>query len=364
MNGVRPFVALPDRRAVGTIRPVGDPRPTPSAICDSAALRDQWYVVADGAELDRGPRPVQVLGERFVVWRGESGVVAAARDRCPHREAPLSIGTVQGGQLVCAYHGWSFDEVGTCVAIPSSGPGATIPSSAALDLLPVRERHGLVWMSPGRPTGEPPRIPEDDDRSYRRINAGTEVWRTSVTRMVDNFCDVAHFPWVHPVTLGVAVESRVAPISVEPLDAHFTGYRYSVEVDNAAGARVRQTMTTGFALPFTVRSTTHLESGPDAGSDRVLLLCSTPIDAVSSLFTFVVWRDADEGLDDGVDDEDQLAFDRAVGAEDRAMLERLPGELPLDAAATVNVQADRLSVEWRRQLRQLVRGGPGPGRPK
>jgi hypothetical protein len=106
-----------------------------------------------------------------------------------------------------------------------------------------------------------------------------------------------------------------------------------------------------------VRSTTHFETGPDAMTDRILLLCSTPIDASTSLFTFVVWRNSESG----VGDEDQLAFDRAVGAEDRAMLEQLPGELPLDAAGTVNVRADRLSIEWRRQLRLLVLGEPEPG---
>jgi phenylpropionate dioxygenase-like ring-hydroxylating dioxygenase large terminal subunit len=330
-----------------------------SVICASTRLRDEWYVVADDAELRRGPWPVRLLGERFVVWRDDAGAVLAARDRCPHREAPLSIGTVEGDRLVCAYHGWAFGRDGTCLAVPSSGPGAAIPSSAALDLLPVRVAYGLVWLSPGAPRGEPPSIPEDADPSFRRLNAGTEVWATSVTRMVDNFCDVAHFPWVHPVTLGVAVEPHVEPFSVEALDDDFTGYRYAVDVDNAAGARVHQTMTTGFALPFTVRSTTHFDSGPDAGSDRILLLCSTPVDAVTSLFTFVVWRNAA----DGVDDDDQLAFDRAVGAEDRAMLEQLAGELPLDPSTTVNVRADRLSVEWRRRLQRLVCDAPAPGSP-
>ena len=48
--------------------------------------------------------------------------------------------------------------------------------------------------------------------------------------------------------------------------------------------------------------------------------------------------------------EEVIAFDRAIGAEDKRMLERVPGVLPLDHTATVSVQADRASVEWRRRL--------------
>lgn len=38
---------------------------------------------------------------------------------------------------------------------------------------------------------------------------------------------------------------------------------------------------------------------------------------------------------------------QAIGAEDKAMLEKLEGVLPMDLTATVSVQSDRPSVEWR-----------------
>ena len=240
--------------------------------------------------------------------------------------------------------------VGACVRVPSSGPGAAIAPAAHLSTVAVDERHGLVWISPGRPSAGPPIIAEDDDPSFRRINVGFERWSASARRMVDNFCDVAHFPFVHAVTLGAGVSEEVERIHVDDLGDGYTGYRYSVDVDNAAGDRVTQQMTTAFHLPFTVRSTTRVETGPDAGSERVLLLCSTPIDDESSLFTFVVWRNSESGPTDA----EQIAFDRAVGAEDRAMLERIPGSLPLDVSATANVHSDRLSVEWRRRLAALL----------
>ena len=38
------------------------------------------------------------------------------------------------------------------------------------------------------------------------------------------------------------------------------------------------------------------------------------------------------------------------------MLERIPGVLSLDVAATASVQADRPSLAWRRQFAALLQG--------
>jgi hypothetical protein len=113
-------------------------------------------------------------------------------------------------------------------------------------------------------------------------------------------------------------------------------------------------MTTGFHLPFTVRSTIHYETG----LDHLILLCSTPVDDVTSLFTFVIWRNDDHS----VPAEEVIAFDRAIGAEDKRMLEQVPGVLPLDQHRTVSVQSDRPSVEWRRRLAALLAVSRSGGR--
>jgi phenylpropionate dioxygenase-like ring-hydroxylating dioxygenase large terminal subunit len=322
------------------------------SFCARPALRSHWYVVADARDVADTPVGVTLLGERYVLWRGRDRSVSAAPDRCPHREAPLSLGHLDDGCLVCPYHAWAFEADGTCVAVPSSGPDAAIASSSNLCTSAIREQYGLIWLCPGTPTTEPPCIVQDGDPSYRRLTAGIETWDVSATRMVDNFCDVAHFPYVHAGTIGSDTDPVVAPITVEQFGDDFTGYRYTVEVGDERGDRIRQRMSTAFHLPFVVRSNTTYDSGPRAGHDRVLLLCTTPIDDVTSLFTFVVWRNHDHDAPA----EEVLAFDRAIGAEDRAMLERIPGVLPLDTQATVSVRSDRLSVEWRRRFVDLLDG--------
>lgn len=101
-----------------------------TSFVDSPALRAAWYPVAESADVVDAPVAVRLLGEDFVLWRDVDGEFVVAPDRCPHREAPLSIGVVRDGVVSCAYHGWSFGAAGRCVAIPSSGPDAAIPPAA------------------------------------------------------------------------------------------------------------------------------------------------------------------------------------------------------------------------------------------
>lgn len=82
------------------------------------------------------PRRVEVAGVGYVVARlGED--VVAARDRCPHRGAPLSAGTIKDSCLVCPYHGWRFGSDGKVAEIPALGADAALPPRASLELVPV-----------------------------------------------------------------------------------------------------------------------------------------------------------------------------------------------------------------------------------
>lgn len=324
-------------------------------LCDNAALRRGWYAVARTTEVQPGPIAVTLLGTKLALWRAGDGTVSAAPDRCPHREAPLSAGEVDGGCLVCPYHGWTFDGAGTCVSVPSANDGVPVPPKAHLATVRAEERYGLVWVCLGEPLTDIPTIPQDEDPSFRRINTRVDLWRTSATRMTDNFLDITHFPWVHTGTFGRRQDTKVPKVELGELDKDWYGYRYEVIANNTAGGSlasgqtseiVHRRMTSGFHLPFDVRSEIHY----DTGLSHILLLLSTPVDDVTSLFTFVVWRNDDFS----VPSDEVIAFDLAIGAEDKRMLELLDGVLPLDQTATVSVQADKCSVEWRRRLAQFL----------
>ena len=81
-------------------------------------------------------------------------------------------------------------------------------------------------------------------------------------------------------------------------------------------------------LPFTVRRHYLIR----LGTANTSLLLTTPIDDVTSYFTFVVWRNDDFS----VSAEDVIAFDRMIGEEDKRMLEKIPGVMPFSPLALAN----------------------------
>ena len=318
-------------------------------------LKNYWYAVALSDDVDLNPIAVKLLDEEFVIWRESDGGLIAAESKCPHRQAPLSHGSIEKGCLVCPYHGWTFGESGKCIDIPSSSDGVPVPARAHLEIFEVIEKYGLIWRCIGKPVNPLFDLKEEHDPSFRRINTEVQKWEVAATRMVDNFLDITHFPYVHSGTFGAGQETKVPNITLEYLDDDFFGYRYDVLAANPEEAKttsgsdeetVERSMTSGFNLPLTVRSTITYRSG----LEHVILLLSTPIDETSSYFTFVIWRNDDFS----VPAEEVISFDRAIGEEDRVMLEKLKGAMPLGKTALVNVQSDKATVEWRRQLLELI----------
>jgi phenylpropionate dioxygenase-like ring-hydroxylating dioxygenase large terminal subunit len=323
---------------------------------NNSPLDSCWYAVATVDEVGADPLAVEILSVPYVIWRGPEGLIAA-RDRCPHREAKLSNGTMQDGCLRCPYHGWVFGDEGRCVEIPSSGPEAAIAPAAHLNTLSVEECYGLVWFCPGEPASPIPHLGVDDDPSFTRLNTGMQVWNCSVTRMIDNMLDVAHFPYTHVGTFGREQEAVVPAFTIVQLDDTFTGYEYSIVIDNVGDTKLMSgggadvlglDMSTGFALPFSVRSTMTYENG----IEQTLFMTAAPISAERSYYTFVLWRN------DDVSESGQaiVDFELDVTLEDKTMLENLSGELALNRGGLADVAADRASVAWRRQYQALLAG--------
>jgi phenylpropionate dioxygenase-like ring-hydroxylating dioxygenase large terminal subunit len=329
--------------------------PQYGVLASNAAIVNSWHPVARSVEVGTSPHAITLLERQLVLWRTPSGQVFAAADRCPHREAPLSEGEVHDGCLVCPYHGWTFGDEGRCVKVPSANPGVPAPPKAHLQPFHSAERYGLVWVCLGTPRADIPTMHFDDDQTFRRINTPVEVWKSSATRMVDNFLDITHFPFVHVGTFGGAQDPTVPKVELRDLDDGYYGYSYEVLAKNTTGGTVAsgqsgdvvsRSMSTGFILPFVARSTIRYETG----LEHIIWMLSTPIDDVTSYFTFVIWRNDDFS----VSAEEVIRFDMAIGAEDKRMLEKVPGLLTLDNTTLVSVQADKCNVEWRRRLIALM----------
>ena len=129
-------------------------------------LRGYWYAVAQSSDIAPGPLAVTVLGEPIVLWRAADGALTAARDRCPHREAPLSLGQVVENGLQCPYHGWTFGASGACVRIPSAPSERAVPPLARLTTVHATERYGLAWVSLDAPVADIAAMPYDSEARF------------------------------------------------------------------------------------------------------------------------------------------------------------------------------------------------------
>ena len=112
-------------------------------MAEAPFLRNAWYAVATPGEVRREqPLGRRICNEPVVIFRRADGSVAMLDDRCPHRKAQLSCGTVIDDALECRYHGFRFSGEGECVLIPAGDvPLAAFRARA----YPVVEQNGFVF---------------------------------------------------------------------------------------------------------------------------------------------------------------------------------------------------------------------------
>ena len=166
-----------------------------------ARMTNQWFIVAMSRELGDAPIARMLMGTPLVVFRDGDGKPGALLDRCPHRNVPLSLGSVEEGQLQCAYHGWRFDRVGACKLIPSlCGDARTIEAKGRrASSYPALELDGFIWVyaTPGEmPESLPYRFPNINARGYTTTR--DQVFAESTMHAaIENALDVPHTAFLH-----------------------------------------------------------------------------------------------------------------------------------------------------------------------
>jgi len=165
-------------------------------------LRNTWYVAAWDEELAPGKMlHRKLLGESVVLWRDSQGRVSALQDRCPHRFAPLHLGSVEGDAVQCRYHGLRFNGQGECV----HNPHGAIPKAARVVTWPLVERHSMLWIWMGDAAkADAVLIPDfgfqDPDKSH--VGKGYLAVKSGYLLEVDNIMDLSHTEFLHASTLG------------------------------------------------------------------------------------------------------------------------------------------------------------------
>ncbi|HEY7983479.1 MAG TPA: aromatic ring-hydroxylating dioxygenase subunit alpha [Ktedonobacterales bacterium] len=312
---------------------------------EDAVLRDDWHVVAYAPDLPEAtPVPARLLGEEIVLWRlGER--VHAWRDLCVHRGTRLSLGSVRAERLVCAYHGWTYDEDGRCVHFPAH-PSQTPPAKARATVYHARVAYDWVWVSLGSPARDVPAYGEWGEASFRKVHCGPYEVRASGPRTVENFLDVTHFPFVHQGLLGDQRYPEVNDYDVEAEGDGLVARDITIWQPDPDGSGQPARVTYTYRVP---RPLTAYFVKSSAGPRFAMFFTATPVERDVTR----VWMSV--ALDYGDQTDQQIRdFEDQIMRQDIPIVEsQRPELLPLDLQAELHLRSDRTALRYRRWLREL-----------
>jgi vanillate O-demethylase monooxygenase subunit len=312
-------------------------------------LAQYWHPVAlcDHVGADK-PLGVRLLDVNLVVYR-VGGELTVALDHCPHRGTRLSLGSIRRDRLVCPYHGLEFDGRGACTRVPGSADASLSLDHLGIQTFAVKQAYGLVWVclsgEPAMPAPDWSRL-EQDGNQRAVLHA---VWNSNAMRHVENFCDLAHFAFVHTGTFGSEAHPEIAPYAVERRP---NGLFFDVTIpmlesaifDGAARyCDVRSEYELSF--PFATRLTLHYPNGLEHICD-----VASPISIDQTQVFILKSRDHDQ--DQPL--SEWIRFQEAINEEDRIMVEsQTPAMIPMARGAEKHLGSDRFSVAYRRLWEQL-----------
>ena len=268
---------------------------------EKAAL-DQWYCVEALQDIMIGRTPNRLLGVDLVVSRDDAGAIRV---------------TVKGNDAP----------------------------------LPTRERYGYLWTTLGTPPTNLPSIPEADETGRRVIVCGAISVRTSGLRIVENFLDMAHFPFVHTDILGAEPHTEVLHYTteirrdVDEVWATNCQFFQPQAALSASGGITTQYMYR-VANPF---ATLLYKTCPNAANRwDVICLFVQPLDPDRCRAHPVMFL-----IDDVSSLTDLIHFQQLIFLQDRIILEnQRPVLLPLEPRTEIPTRADASSVAYRRWLKE------------
>ena len=273
---------------------------TKTPVCSDPVILNQWHAVADLDEIRRGPLHTLLLG------------------------APLSC---------------RLDGDGAFRARTRSGRE-----------LEVRTDYGFVWTTLGAPDGDVFPVPETEEDDRRTLNAVTVGIEVSAPRAVENFLDMAHFPYVHAGMLGEEPHTEVAEYRVVEQDGELWAFDCSFYQPRAAAASSQAVLAEYiYRVPHPYAAMLYKSSPADPDRMDAIGIFIHPLTDTrirAHLFLSV--------LDDVSTDQEIRWFQQNIIGQDKPILENQhPKLLPLDPRAETPIRADRSAIAYRRWLSRL-----------
>lgn len=260
---------------------------------------DQWYPVALASHLPPEGRSTQLMGEPITVLPGD----------------PVRVVTDDGRDLR------------------------------------VTLRYGHVWTSLGDPAKPLFDIPEADQPGRRLVEVGVVRVRCSPLRAVENFLDIAHFPFVHTDILGAEPHTEVGKYDVEIREQEDEVWATKVQFYQPQAAK---SATGGITTDYMYRvpaptSTVLYKTCPARpGEWDVITLFVQPLtEDLCDVWPWMALYDDETPL------TDLIHFQQMIFLQDRSILEnQIPRLLPLDPGKEIPTRADLTSVAYRRWLKR------------
>ncbi len=238
---------------------------------------------------------------------------------------------------------------GEHLAISRPGDGFPAVVLAGGKTVAAQEKYGFVWASLGEPAADIIDIPEAEEGDRHIVTGGSIAVHASGLRVVENFLDMGHFPFVHAGWLGTEPHTEVPAYEVA-----FAGDDQILATDCRFFQPVASpTAESGFMVDYVYRvfrpySVALYKSNPTQPDRKdFIALFVQPVDEERCVaHPFLCY------LMDGIDCATVRWFMQLIFAQDKPILEnQLPKKLPLDPRTETPVRADAVSVSYRRWLR-------------
>jgi vanillate O-demethylase monooxygenase subunit len=261
-----------------------------------------------------------------------------------------------------------------CTKIPARF-GSAIPRRARLRPYRVAEAAGLIWVClEDDPIYPIPEFPQGADVAYRIAELPAYEWRTSAARRIENYVDFAHFAWVHDGVLGDRDHPEVPDHDVwrEGHRLRFgEAFRHEPHPEAQAGAAARSRERAGLpdrtgtlladkTYDLFIPHTVLLDQRLPGDRHYLLFFSCCPVGPKTTRCFTRIGRNYETSP---ASDAKFLEFNELIVGQDRPVVEsQRPEQLPVDLSGELHIRgADRVSVEYRKWLIELMRQAP-PGR--
>jgi len=212
-----------------------------------------------------------------------------------------------------------------------------------------KTKYGFLWACLGSPENDVVDIVDAQEPDRHLVTGGSIAVSVSGLRVVENFLDMAHFPFIHNDYLGVEPHTEVPPYQVDITDDDEIWATNCTFFQPVSSPIANSGMMVNYIFrvirPYTVclyKTNPNQQQRMDS-----IYLFVQPVDEEHCVaHPFLCY------LKDGIDSTTVRWFMQLIFAQDKPILEnQLPKRLPLDPRAETPIRADASSVYYRRWLR-------------